>query len=134
MFRKMSQKIINFIKKNWKIIFVLLVLLLFIVVAQRIGLDKKITVFIVLILGYMTQLFTVLVALIAAVPIIGPPIAAIISLPLIFIVNAIAYMVTFFSLRKGYAKDVLGSRVLVTTFLIGASSARNLQSTREGSS
>ena len=119
MFRKMSQKIINFIKKNWKIIFVLLVLLLFIVVAQRIGLDKKITVFIVLILGYMTQLFTVLVALIAAVPIIGPPIAAIISLPLIFIVNAIAYMVTFFSLRKGYAKDVLGSRVLVTTFLIG---------------
>ena len=119
MFRKMSQKIINFIKKNWKIIFVLLVLLLFIVVAQRIGLDKKITVFIVLILGYMTQLFTVLVGLIAAVPIIGPPIAAIISLPLIFIVNAIAYMVTFFSLRKGYAKDVLGSRVLVTTFLIG---------------
>jgi hypothetical protein len=119
MFRKMSQKIINFIKKNWKIIFVLLVLLVFIVVAQRIGLDKKITVIIVLILGYMTQLFTVLVGLIAAVPIIGPPIAAIISLPLIFIVNAIAYMVTFFSLRKGYAKDVLGSRVLVTTLLVG---------------
>ena len=106
-------------KKNWKIIFVLLVLLLFIVVAQRIGLDKKITVFIVLILGYMTQLFTVLVGLIAVIPVIGPPIAAIISLPLIFIVNAIAYMVTFFSLRKGYAKDVLGSRVLVTTLLVG---------------
>ncbi len=119
MFRKMSQKIGNFITKNWKIIFVLLILLLFIVVAQRIGLDKKITVFIVLILGYMTQLFTVLVGLIAAIPLIGPPIASIISLPLVFIVNAIAYMVTFFSLRRGYAKDVLGSRVLVTTFLIG---------------
>ena len=119
MFRKMSQKLIDFIKTNWKIICVLLVLLLFIIVAQRIGLDNKITVFIVLILGYMTQLFTVLVGLIAAIPIIGPPIASIISLPFIFIVNAIAYVVTFFSLRKGYAKDVLGSRVLVTTLLVG---------------
>ncbi|UCE17348.1 MAG: hypothetical protein JSV84_10640 [Gemmatimonadota bacterium] len=109
----------NFFKKNWKIIFVLLALILFIGVAQRLGLDKKAIVIIVLFFGYVTQLFAILVGLIALIPIIGPPVASVISLPFFLIVNAIAYIVTLFSLRKGYTKDVLGSRILVTTLLVG---------------
>ena len=93
--------------------------MLFVVIAQRLGLDKKVIVIIVLFFGYVTQLFAILVGLIATIPIIGPPIASIISLPFFLIVNAIAYIVTLFSLRKGYTKDVLGSRILVTTLLIG---------------
>ena len=112
-------KISGFFSENWKICCALLFLLLFIFFAQRYGLDREITVFVVLFLGYITQLFSVLVGFIAAIPVIGPPIANLISLPFIFIVNAIAYLVTFFSLRRGYAKEILGSRVLVTAFLVG---------------
>jgi hypothetical protein len=106
-------------RKNWKIGCCLMILLGFIVVAQHYGLDKEITVLTVLFFGYVTQLFSVLVGYIAVIPVIGAPIANIISLPFIFIVNAIAYIVTFFSLRRGYAKEVLGSRVLVTSFIVG---------------
>jgi len=113
------ERIFRFFRDNWKICCVLLLLLLFIYIAQRYGFDKEFTVFVVLFLGYVTQLFSVLVGFIAAIPVIGPPIANLISLPFIFIVNAVAYLVTFFSLRKGYAKDILGSRVLVTAFLVG---------------
>ena len=113
------QKLSSFFSKNWKIISVLLALSLFTVIAQRLGLDKKVIVIIVLFFGYVTQLFAILVALIATIPFIGPPIAGIISLPFFLIVNAIAYIVTLFSLRKGYTKDVLGSRILVTTLLVG---------------
>jgi hypothetical protein len=113
------KKISSPFKENWKIFLVLILLLVFIYVAQHYGLDKELTVFVVLFLGYVTQLFSVLVGFIATIPVIGPPIAQIISLPFIFIVNAIAYLVTFFSLRKGYAKELLGSRVLVTSFLVG---------------
>lgn len=109
----------GFFGKNWNILFCLLLLLVFVIAAQHFGLDKKITIFTVLFFGYVTQLFAVLVTYIATIPVIGAPIANIISLPFIFIVNAIAYMVTFFSLRKGYAKEVLGSRVLVTAFIVG---------------
>ncbi|HER44271.1 MAG TPA: hypothetical protein ENO08_07420 [Candidatus Eisenbacteria bacterium] len=109
----------GFFRDNWKICCVLLLLLLFVFLAQRHGLDREITVFVVLFLGYVTQLFSVLVGFIAAIPLIGPPIANLISLPFIFIVNAVAYLVTFFSLRKGYGKEILGSRVLVTAFLVG---------------
>ena len=113
------QTLRNFFKKNWKIISVLLALVLFVAIAQRLGLDKKAIVIIVLFFGYVTQLFAILVGLIALIPIVGPLIASVISLPFFLIVNAIAYIVTLFSLRKGYTKDVLGSRVLVTTLLIG---------------
>ena len=113
------KRISETIKDSWKILLALLLLLVFVYVSQHYGLDKEITVIVVIFLGYVTQLFSVLVGFIAAIPVIGPPIANIISLPFIFIVNAVAYLVTFFSLRKGYAKELLGSRVLVTAFLVG---------------
>ena len=119
MIGKAWNRILNTVKDNWKILCVLLLLLVFVYVAQHYGLDKEITVFVVLFLGYVTQLFSVLVGFIATIPVVGPPVAQIISLPFIFIVNAVAYLVTFFSLRKGYAKELLGSRVLVTAFLVG---------------
>jgi heme A synthase len=119
MFVRMWRTMVGFISKNWRFLCVFLVLLLFVIVAQRYGIDKEITVFVVLFLGYVTQLFSALVGFIAAIPVIGPPIASLLSLPFIFIVNAIAYIVTFFSLRRGYAKEVLGSRFLVTAFLVG---------------
>jgi hypothetical protein len=119
MFKRMWQRTTGFLERNWKIFFILMILLAFVYIAQQIGLDKKITVFAVFFFGYVTQLFAVIVGGIATIPVIGPPIAQIISLPFFFIVNAIAYIVTFFSLRKGYAKDVLGSRILVTTLLVG---------------
>ena len=119
MLTRFGKRLIEFLTDNWKILCVLLLLLVFVYVAQYYGLDKEITVFVVLFLGYVTQLFSVLVGLIATIPVIGPPIANLISLPFIFIVNAVAYLVTFFSLRKGYAKELLGSRVLVTAFLVG---------------
>lgn len=119
MVNKVGQSLSRFLKKNWKTVSILLGLILFVTVAQRIGLDKKVIVIIVLFFGYVTQVFTVLVGLIATIPIIGPPVAHIISLPFFLIVNALAYIVTLFSLRKGYTKDVLGSRILVTALLIG---------------
>ena len=119
MLGRVWNRISAYYRENWKICGVLVLLALFIYVAQHYGLDKEITVFVVIFLGYVTQLFSVLVGFIATIPVIGPPIAQIISLPFIFIVNAIAYLVTFFSLRKGYAKELLGSRVLVTAFLVG---------------
>jgi len=119
MLMRVWNRISAFYRDNWKICCVLVLLAVFIYVAQHYGLDKKITVFVVIFLGYVTQLFSVIVGFIAAIPVIGPPVANLISLPFIFIVNAIAYLVTFFSLRKGYAKELLGSRVLVTAFLVG---------------
>lgn len=119
MFKGIGLAVITFFKRNWKTIAILLGLIIFVAAAQYFGLDKKAIVLFVLFIGYVTQAFTILAALIAAIPIIGPPIAYVITLPFFLIVNGLAYLITLFTLRKGYTKDVLGSRILVTAFLIG---------------
>ena len=86
MSKKLWQRIRGFVRSNWKIIGVLLILIAFILVAQRIGLDKKVTILVVLLFGYMTQLLTMLAALIATVPVIGPPIASIIAMMIILMI------------------------------------------------
>jgi len=108
-----------FFRKNWKVLAILAMLILFVAVSQRFGFDKKIVVFVVVIVGFITQFFSILTSWIALIPVIGPPCAHIISLPFFFIVNALAYLVTLLALRKGYTKDVAGSKILVTALLIG---------------
>ena len=109
----------TFFGKNRKVIAVLAILMLFVAISQRFGFDKKIVVFVVILFGFITQLFSVVASWIALIPVIGPPAAHIISLPFFFIVNALAYLVTLLALRKGYTKDVAGSKILVTALLIG---------------
>jgi hypothetical protein len=119
MIRTVWQSSKRFFNRNRKTICVLLALLLFVAIAQHLGLDESFIVILVVFLGYITHLFAALVGLIALIPVIGPPVAGIISLPFFLIVNAIAYLVTLFSLRRGYAKNVVDSKVMVTALLVG---------------
>lgn len=109
----------TFFRKNWKVVAMLAVLVLFVAISQRFGFDKKIVVLVVIFFGYVTQFFSIIASWITLIPVIGPPAAHIISLPFFLIVNALAYLVTFLAIRKGYTKDVAGSKILVTALLIG---------------
>lgn len=81
--------------------------------------DKKVIAFAVIIFGFVTQLFTELLAIIALIPFLGPFIVKIISLPFILIINGLAYIVTFFAFKKGYKVEVARSKMFTTAILIG---------------
>jgi hypothetical protein len=67
----------------------------------------------------LTKAFAGILAIIALMPIIGPAIVNVITMPFFLTVNAIAYLVTLVAVRRGYARDVVDSRVLVVTLLFG---------------
>jgi len=113
------QKISSFLRRNWKTACLIPAFALFVAIAQAVGLDKRAIVILVVFFGYVTQLFGALVGLVRMVPLIGPPIATVVSLPFFLVINAVAYLVTLFSLHKGYAKDVVDSKVMVTALLVG---------------
>ena len=52
MLRRVWNRISAYYRENWKICGVLVLLALFIYVAQHYGLDREITVFVVIFLGY----------------------------------------------------------------------------------
>ncbi|MDI6840728.1 MAG: hypothetical protein QMD71_07780 [bacterium] len=98
---------------SWAIIF------LTIFVCLHFRLDKKIMAFGVVVFGIFTQAFSGLLGIIGLIPGIGPFIVKIISIPLVWVANSFAYIVTLLVLRKGHKIDIFKSRVLVTSFLAG---------------
>jgi hypothetical protein len=77
----------------------------------------------VFLIGLLSNAFTWMLGIIAAVPLIGPLIVKILSLGFIWLLNAVGYMVSFVAIRRGYSKDVLTYRgvtiALITGIVIG---------------
>jgi len=53
------------------------------------------------------------------VPLVGPVIVKLLAIPVLWLLNAIAHMVTYFAIRRGHASDVLTSRGLTIALLVG---------------
>ncbi len=114
----MSKKISFF--KNYKFHILLWILIgAAVVVALQYGVDEKIVVFTTLILGIFTQVFAGLGALIAMIPIIGPILIKVITIPFFWMINALGHGVSIVAIKKGYTNELVKSRVLTIALLIG---------------
>ena len=83
------------------------------------GIDKKFLVFIAFIISVFTEVFVGLSAFIAAIPIIGPMIIKIITIPFFWIFNAMGTLVSGLAIKKGYATEFAKGRILTLALLIG---------------
>lgn len=90
-----------------------------VIIALIIGVDEKIVVFGTLIVGLFTQAFVGLGALVAMIPIAGPLIIKVLTIPFFWILNGMAYMVSVLAIRKGYGKEIISSRVMTLALLVG---------------
>ncbi len=101
-----------------KIIFWIFLSTIFII-SLNYGIDKKIIVFIAFIISVFTEVFVGLGAFIAAIPIIGPMIIKIITIPVFWIFNAMGTLVSGLAIKKGYATELTRGRILTLALLIG---------------
>jgi len=113
------QRLKDFFCSNWRLIVTWLIIISVIVVGLLLHIDKGILVVIVFVFGLLAQAFTGLVALIATVPIVGPLIAKVLTLPIFWILNGLGYFVSVVAIKKGYGKDVINYRFVTIIFLIG---------------
>ena len=114
----MSKKISFF--KNYKFHILLWVFIgVAVVVALQYGVDEKIVVFTTLVLGIFTQVFAGLGALIAMIPILGPILIKVVTIPFFWIINALGHGVSIVAIKKGYTNELVKSRVLTIALLIG---------------
>ena len=81
--------------------------------------DKKIIVLTAFIIGVFTELFVGVVALVAAIPLIGPMIIKIVSIPIFWILNALGTLVSGIAIKKGYATELAKGRIMTLALLIG---------------
>ena len=88
-------------------------------IALYYGIDKKIIVLAAFIIGVFTELFVGVLALIAAIPIIGPMIIKIVSIPIFWVLNALGTLVSGIAIKKGYATELARGRIMTLALLIG---------------
>ncbi len=101
-----------------KIIF-WVILALIITLAINYGIEKKIIIFIAFIISVFTEGFVGIGALVAAIPLIGPMIIKIITIPVFWIFNAMGTLVSGLAIKKGYATELAKGRILTLALLIG---------------
>jgi hypothetical protein len=59
------------------------------------------------------------VGVVGLIPIVGPLIVKVLSLSVIWLLNAIGYIVSIIAIKRGYSKDVLTYRGLTIALIIG---------------
>ena len=110
---------LSFFKSYRNILILWLGILTAVVIALLLGVDQKIIVFGTLLIGLFTQAFTGLATLIVMIPVAGPLILKILTIPIFWIINALAYLVSVLAIRKGYGKDIVNSKVITLALLVG---------------
>ena len=81
--------------------------------------DHNVVALGVLIVGVVGQAFGALIAWIGLVPLVGPMVAHVLSLPFLWLLNGVGYLASIVAIRRGYSKDVLNYRVITITLLFG---------------
>lgn len=95
------------------------VIALLVILGFELGVNKTIIGFIVVIVGLIGQAFAALLAWIALIPLIGPLIAKLLSIPFFWLLNGVGYLASVVAIKQGYTRDVVNYRVLTITLLIG---------------
>jgi hypothetical protein len=73
----------------------------------------------VLLLAGLSHLFAWLLGIITLVPIIGPILVKVLSLSIIWLLNAVGYLVSYVAIKRGYSKDVLTYRAVTIALITG---------------
>ena len=111
--------ITHYIKSNPKIILILISIRVTVYLMLYFQLDIRAITIITLLLGYITNVFTGLVALIGFIPIIGPLIVKVFTIPFFWLINSMGYFTSAYAIKKGYGKDILRHRLITFALLIG---------------
>lgn len=108
-------------RKRWFIrrMVLLSIVILVAIAAILIGVDKPVIAAILLVIGLVGQVFSGLLALLGLIPVIGPLLVGALSLPFIWLMNALGYVVSMKMVAEGKGREVLNWRTVAMVFVTG---------------
>ena len=82
-------------------------------------LDVRIITIITIIIGYITNFFSSLLLLVGLIPIIGPMIIKIFTLPVFWLINGLSYFTSAYAIQQGYGEILFKQRIIILILLFG---------------
>jgi len=115
----MKNTLLDFFRAFRKTIIIWVVLSIFVAVGIYFGVPKKIIGGGIITVGWITGAFAGLMTMIGLLPIVGPILVSVLSLPVIWLLNGLGYFVSIVAIKKGYSKEVVNSRILTVVLIVG---------------
>jgi len=115
----MKNSFIDFLRAFRKTIVIWILIIAFVLLGIYFGVPKKILGGVIITVGWVTGAFAGLMTMIALLPLVGPIIVSVLSLPVLWLLNGLGYFVSIVAIKKGYSKEVVNSRVLTVVLLVG---------------
>jgi hypothetical protein len=106
--------------KDWRVMLpVLLLIALLVCLGIYYHINYKVIAGGTVVIGLVSGVFAWLVGIIGLVPVIGPILVKVLSLSIIWLLNALGYLISYIAIRRGYTQDVLTYRGLTIALIIG---------------
>ena len=112
-------KLGQYIKSNPKTVLILIGIFVSVYLMLTYKLDIRAITIITLLLGYVTNAFIGLTALVGLVPVIGPLIVKVITIPFFWLINSLGYFTSAYAIKKGYGRDIMSHRLITIVLLTG---------------
>lgn len=107
-------------RASWKIMLPVWAALLGLVwLGLHFGIDRHAIAGGALLFGLLSSAFAWLLGVVGLVPFIGPLIVKALAIPIIWLLNALGYLVSFIAIKRGYSQDVLTYRGLTIALIVG---------------
>ena len=112
-------RITHFLYNYRNAILAWLLMVFLIVMGLHYDVDEVMIGLVVVVVGLLGQAFAALIAWIGLIPLVGPFIAKVLTIPFFWILNGVGYMASIVAIRRGFTKDVMNYRILTFVLLIG---------------
>ena len=115
----MLNKIKQFFAAYWKPMALVGSIALSVLLGAMFNVNAKVLALWAVTVGLVTNGFVALATLVSLVPILGPVLVKLLSLPFFYMLNGIGYLVSLLAIKKGYGVEVISHRFLTIILLIG---------------
>lgn len=115
----MLSAIRGFFQSYWKALAIVGGIAAVVVVGFYFRVDAKVLALFALVAGFVTNGFVALATLVSLIPIVGPLLVKVLSIPVFYLFNALGYMLSVLAIKKGYGPEVVSYRVLTIILLVG---------------
>ena len=112
-------KLVNYIKSDPKILLILIVIITTVYLMLYFQWDLRVVAIITLLLGYIANAYTSLMILIGLIPLAGPLIVKVLTIPFFWIINSLGYVSSAYAIKKGYGSVVNSYRMIAIYISIG---------------
>lgn len=110
-------------RRHQRILLFWTILLLLVALGYALKLDRHLVAALAILWGLVTPIFTAaftfLVGALGATPILGPVLVKVITLPIVLLIQGLAFIASLVGVKLGHGRKVFEARVAATILLIG---------------